>query len=75
MNSSKFTAFGLCVKTELLRTGHNQKWLEEEVRKETGLLLIVLETEPNILTQSMLLINVATLLPSCDQLKVLIADG
>lgn len=37
MNCSKFTDFGLCVKTELLRTGKDQKWLEEAVSKKTGL--------------------------------------
>lgn len=37
MNNSKFTDFGLCVKTELLRKGKTQKWLEAEVKKETGL--------------------------------------
>ena len=37
MNCSKFTDFGLCVKTELLRQGKSQKWLEEQVREKTGL--------------------------------------
>lgn len=37
MNQSKFTDFGLCVKTELLRTGKEQKWLEEAVSEKTGL--------------------------------------
>ena len=37
MNNSKFTDFGLCVKTELLRQGKEQKWLEEQIAKETGL--------------------------------------
>ena len=37
VNCSKFTDFGLCVKTELLRTGKSQKWLEEAVSKNTGL--------------------------------------
>lgn len=37
MNESKFTDFGLCVKTELLRRGKEQKWLEEAIREETGL--------------------------------------
>lgn len=37
MNYSKFTDFGLCVKTKLLRIGKEQKWLEEEIAKETGL--------------------------------------
>ena len=37
MNQSKFTDFGLCVKTELLRRGKEQKWLEEAVAEKTGL--------------------------------------
>ena len=37
MNSCKLTGFGLCVKTELLRLGKEQKWLEEQVSKKTGL--------------------------------------
>ena len=37
MNSCKFTSFGLCVKTNLLQRGRSQKWLEEEVTKQTGL--------------------------------------
>lgn len=37
MNCSKFTDFGLCVKTELLRMGKEQKWLEEAVSEKTGL--------------------------------------
>lgn len=37
MNMSKFSDFGLCVKTELLRQGKEQKWLEEAVTKKTGL--------------------------------------
>ena len=37
MNCSKFTDFGLCVKTELLRQGKDQKWLEEAVSEKTGL--------------------------------------
>ena len=37
MNNSKFTDFGLCVKTELLRHGKEQKWLEEAVSEKTGL--------------------------------------
>lgn len=36
-NYSKFTDFGLCVKTELLRIGKTQKWLEEAVKEKTGL--------------------------------------
>jgi hypothetical protein len=34
---SKFSDFGLCVKTELLRNGKTQKWLEEAVVEKTGL--------------------------------------
>lgn len=37
MNSCKFTAFGLCVKTELLRRGMSQRQLEEAITKNTGL--------------------------------------
>lgn len=37
MNMSKFSDFGLCVKTELLRRGKEQKWLEEAVTEKTGL--------------------------------------
>ena len=37
MNNSKFTDFGLCVKTELLRQGKDQKWLCEVVSEKTGL--------------------------------------
>ena len=37
MNMSKFSDFGLCVKTELLRQGKEQKWLEEAVTEKTGL--------------------------------------
>ena len=37
MNLSKFSDFGLCVKTKLLQIGKNQKWLEEAVSKRTGL--------------------------------------
>lgn len=33
----KFTEFGLLVKNKLLRKGKEQKWLEEEVNKRTGL--------------------------------------
>ena len=36
-NLSKFTDFGLCVKTELLRIGKDQKWLEQLVAEKTGL--------------------------------------
>ena len=34
---TKFSDFGLCIKTELLRIGKTQKWLEEEITKKTGL--------------------------------------
>ena len=37
MNCSKFTDFGLCVKTELLRQGKEQKWLEQAITESTGL--------------------------------------
>lgn len=36
-NLSKFSPFGLCIKTELLRNGKSQKWLEETVTEKTGL--------------------------------------
>ncbi len=37
MNMSKFSDFGLSVKTELLRQGKKQQWLEEAVAEKTGL--------------------------------------
>ena len=37
MNYSKFTDFGLCVKTKLLQMGKEQKWLEEAISEKTGL--------------------------------------
>ena len=37
MNQSKYTDFGLCVKTELLRRGKEQQWLYEEIKERTGL--------------------------------------
>ena len=37
MNCSKFSDFGLYVKTELLRQGKEQKWLEEAIKEKTGL--------------------------------------
>lgn len=37
MNLSKFTDFGLCVKTKLLQLGREQKWLEEAITEKTGL--------------------------------------
>ena len=37
MNCSKLSDFGLCVKTELLRRGKSQTWLEETVTEKTGL--------------------------------------
>ena len=36
-NLSKFSDFGLCVKTKLLQNNKSQKWLEEEITKKTGL--------------------------------------
>lgn len=39
VNKSKFTDWGLNVKMELLKKGKEQKWLEEEVTKRTGLYL------------------------------------
>lgn len=37
MNLSKFTDFGLVVKTKLMYRGKDQKWLAEEVNARTGL--------------------------------------
>ena len=37
MNLSKFSDFGLCVKTKLLQIGKEQKWLEKAVSEKTGL--------------------------------------
>lgn len=36
-NLSKFSEFGLCVKTKLLKINKTQKWLAEEVTRQTGL--------------------------------------
>lgn len=33
----KFTPFGLCVKTELLRRGKTQTWLMKRIGEDTGL--------------------------------------
>lgn len=35
METCKYTPFGLCVKTELLKRGKEQKWLEEKIGKDT----------------------------------------
>lgn len=37
MNNSKFTDFGLGVKTKLLQMGQDQKWLEAAISERTGL--------------------------------------
>lgn len=37
MESCKFTDFGLCVKTELLRQGKEQKWLESRIKETTDM--------------------------------------
>jgi hypothetical protein len=37
VNNSKFTDFGLCVKTNLLQIGKDQKWLEAMISEKTGL--------------------------------------
>lgn len=37
MNLSKFSDFGLVVKTKLLQMGRDQKWLEKEITEKTGL--------------------------------------
>lgn len=39
MNCSKFSDFGLTVKTELLRRGKEQKWLQAVVSEKTGLFI------------------------------------
>lgn len=39
MDMCKFTPFGLSVKTELLKRGRTQKWLEEEIVSRTGLFM------------------------------------
>ena len=39
VNNSKFSDVGLCVKTELLRQGKEQKWLEEQISEKTGLFI------------------------------------
>lgn len=39
LDSCKFTPFGLCVKTELLRKGKTQAWLQNKVTEQTGLFL------------------------------------
>lgn len=37
MNLSKFSDFGLSVKTKLLQTGKTQEWLAMKVREKTGM--------------------------------------
>ena len=37
MDYCKFTPFGLCVKTELLRRGKTQTWLMQRIGEDTGL--------------------------------------
>ena len=37
MNLSKYSDFGLDVKTKLLRMGKEQKWLEAAISEKTGL--------------------------------------
>ena len=37
MNLSKFSDFGLRVKTQLLQIGKDQKWLNEVISEKTGL--------------------------------------
>lgn len=37
VNNSKFTDFGLCVKTNLLQNGKDQKWLENAISEKTGM--------------------------------------
>ena len=37
MNMSKYSDFGLSVKTQLLQMGKSQKWLIEAIKEKTGL--------------------------------------
>lgn len=37
LNLSKFSDFGLSVKTQLLQIGKDQKWLEAAISEKTGL--------------------------------------
>lgn len=37
MDCCKFTQFGLCVKTELLRRGKTQTWLVQRISEVTGM--------------------------------------
>ena len=37
LNLSKFSDFGLSVKTKLLQMGKDQKWLEKAISEKTGL--------------------------------------
>ena len=39
MNLSKFSDFGLAVKTKLLHTGKNQEWLVGEIEHSTGMFI------------------------------------
>lgn len=66
-NLSKFSDFGLCVKTELLRIGKSQKWLEETVAEKTGLfvdrgymykILTGQRNAPNVVTAICEILNV-----------------
>ena len=37
MNVTKYSDFGLCVKTKLLNQGRSQKWLVKKVSEKTGM--------------------------------------
>ena len=37
VNLSKYSDFGLSAKVKLLQIGKDQKWLEEEISRKTGL--------------------------------------
>lgn len=39
MGENKLTDFGLAVRTELLKIGKSQKWLEQAVTEKTGLFI------------------------------------
>lgn len=39
MDCCKFTSFGLCVKTELLKRGKTQIWLIQQIRKKTEMFI------------------------------------
>ena len=52
MNCSKFTDFGLCVKTKLLQMGKDQKWLEKDVSEKKELTMAEKRAVDNSLEQA-----------------------